>query len=101
VLKRNNIVQGKVIQGLLVLHYELKSLPISKAGTKLELFSEELRKYSDTEMYKATDKPIRLATKVFFWKIMQVAMHKPTYVRYRVMLMWYSRPYSRSSEKCT
>lgn len=100
-LKRNNIVQGKITLGLLVPHYELNSLPISNAGSKLELFSEELRKYSDTEMYRATDKPIRLATKVFFWKIMQVAMHKPAYVRYRVMLMWYSRPYSRSSEKCT
>lgn len=65
-LKRNNIVQGKIIQGLLVLHYELNSLPTSNAGSKLELFSEELRKYSDTEMYRATDKPIRLATKVFF-----------------------------------
>jgi hypothetical protein len=56
-------------------------LPISNAEFKSEFFSEELRKYSDTEMYRATDKPIRLATKVFFWKIIQVAMHKPAYVR--------------------
>lgn len=84
--KRNTIIEGKVTQGLLVLHYELNSLPISDAGCKFEFFSEELRKYSDTEMYRATDKPIRLAIKVFFWKIIQVAMHKPAYVRYRVML---------------
>jgi hypothetical protein len=76
-------------------------LPTSNAGFKLEFFSEELRKYSDTEMYSATDRPIRLAINVFFWKIMQVAMHNPAYVRYRVILTWDSRPYSRSSEKCT
>lgn len=59
------------------LHYELNNLPISNAEFKSELFSEELRKYSDTEMYRPTHKPIRLATKVFFWKIIQVAIHKP------------------------
>jgi hypothetical protein len=56
-------------------------LPISNAECKSEFFSEELRKYSDNEMYRATDKPTRLAAKVFFWNIIQVAMHKPAYVR--------------------
>lgn len=63
------------------MHYELNSLPISNAEFESEFFSEELRKYSDTEIYRATDKPMRLATKVFFWKIIQVAIHKPAYVR--------------------
>jgi hypothetical protein len=56
-------------------------LPISNADCKSDLFSEELRKYSDNEMYRATDKPTKLAAKVFFWKMIQVAMHKPAYVR--------------------
>jgi hypothetical protein len=54
---------------------------MSNAELMSDFLSEELRKYSDTEMYRATDKPIRLATTVFFWNIIQVAIHNPAYVR--------------------
>lgn len=40
--------------------------------------------YSDTVTYTATHKPIALANIGFFWKMIQVAMHKPRYVKNRV-----------------
>merc|ERR1719305_674477 len=50
-------------------------------------------RYSSVQlMYIATKPPTRLATTQFLWKIMQVAMTRPAYVKYLVLSMVKSLP---------
>lgn len=42
--------------------------------------------YSEMEMYTATAIPTRAANHVEDWKITQVAMQRPKYVKYRVIV---------------